>query len=104
MTDRSYPDALEIIPLAKPPYATIRVPGSKSITNRALVLAAIMTWSGPCKLGGALQSEDREVRVNAWAQLGFKVEPHWRNDPPTITVGPSPQPDHNYPPFPADVY
>ena len=33
MTDR-----LEIVPLTKPPCATVRVPGSKSITNRALVL------------------------------------------------------------------
>ena len=41
MTERHYPDKLEIVPLKKPPHATIRVPGSKSITNRALVLAAL---------------------------------------------------------------
>ena len=33
-------DRLEIVPLTKPPCLTVRVPGSKSITNRALVLAA----------------------------------------------------------------
>ena len=36
-----YPRQIEIVPLAKPPHATVRVPGSKSITNRALVLAAL---------------------------------------------------------------
>ena len=36
-----YPDKLEITPLSRPPSATVRVPGSKSITNRALVLAAL---------------------------------------------------------------
>ena len=37
----TYPAELEITPLAKPPSATVTVPGSKSITNRALVLAAL---------------------------------------------------------------
>ena len=37
----SFPESLEIIPLSRPPSATVRVPGSKSITNRALVLAAL---------------------------------------------------------------
>jgi len=35
------PDILEIQPLAKPPTGTITVPGSKSITNRALIIAAL---------------------------------------------------------------
>ena len=41
MSERVYPDKLEVKPLEQPPMATIRVPGSKSITNRALVLAAM---------------------------------------------------------------
>ena len=34
------PDLIEIVPLEKPVLAEITVPGSKSITNRALILAA----------------------------------------------------------------
>ncbi|HJT76074.1 MAG TPA: hypothetical protein VJ739_02640, partial [Gemmataceae bacterium] len=60
MTDeaRIYPDRLEVRPLARPPVATVRVPGSKSITNRALGLAALASRNGPCTLTGALRSED----------------------------------------------
>ena len=35
------PDLIEIKPLAGPVEARIAIPGSKSITNRALVLAAL---------------------------------------------------------------
>src|ERR1043166_3656095 len=71
----SYPERLEIIPFAKPPDATIRVPGSKSITNRALVLAAL-SGSG-CTLHGALQSEDTEVMVEALRVLSFQIRADW---------------------------
>ncbi|MGD0982145.1 MAG: hypothetical protein ABR946_11805, partial [Solirubrobacteraceae bacterium] len=39
-------------PLASPPDAVVRVPGSKSITNRALLCAALA--SGTSVLRGAL--------------------------------------------------
>ncbi len=48
----SYPDQLEIVPLSKPPDAAVSVPGSKSITNRALVLASILSRSLDCELHG----------------------------------------------------
>jgi 3-phosphoshikimate 1-carboxyvinyltransferase len=67
-----YPEALEIAPMAKPPSATVRVPGSKSITNRALVLAAL-SQSG-CTLDGVLRSEDTEVMMAALRDLGFEVQ------------------------------
>ena len=35
------PDLIEIVPLTAPVKAEITVPGSKSITNRALILAAL---------------------------------------------------------------
>jgi 3-phosphoshikimate 1-carboxyvinyltransferase len=76
----TYPDKLEIIPLSKPPVATIRVPGSKSITNRALVLAALTGDSFPGELRGALRSEDTEVMIAALRSLGFMVETDWRNN------------------------
>ena len=36
----TFPEELEITPLERPPDASIRVPGSKSVTNRALLVAA----------------------------------------------------------------
>lgn len=73
-----YPAALEIQPLTRPPEMTVRVPGSKSITNRALVLAAL-SESG-CTLHGALRSEDTEVMVEALRALGFGVDTDWDHD------------------------
>lgn len=69
-----YPTQIEIIPLAKPPQATVRVPGSKSISNRALVLAALAGRRYPCEIWRILQSEDTEVMVVALRELGFQVE------------------------------
>ena len=42
---------------------TVRPPGSKSLTNRALICAAFA--EGPSKLTGALRSEDTEVMIEA---------------------------------------
>jgi 3-phosphoshikimate 1-carboxyvinyltransferase len=75
----SFPGALEIIPLSKPPTATVRVPGSKSITNRALVLAALTAKGFTWALRGALQSEDTEVMVECLRALGFRVLTEWRD-------------------------
>ncbi|MBL8794443.1 MAG: 3-phosphoshikimate 1-carboxyvinyltransferase [Planctomycetia bacterium] len=71
-----YPERLEITPLARPPHATVRVPGSKSITNRALVLAALF-GRGQCRVAGALHSEDTEVMVDSLRKLGFRVTADW---------------------------
>src|SRR3990172_3462998 len=69
------PDLIEIVPLEKPVRAEITVPGSKSITNRALILAALA--DGEVALQGALWSEDTQVMTEALQKLGFeiKVEP-----------------------------
>ncbi len=81
------PDLIEIIPLAQPVRAEITVPGSKSITNRALILAALA--DGEVTLTGALWSEDTQVMTEALRTLGFDVRVE--NDPAefcnrTITV------------------
>jgi 3-phosphoshikimate 1-carboxyvinyltransferase len=73
----TYPDKLEIIPLSKPPVATVRVPGSKSITNRALVLGALSGNSYGCALRGALRSEDTELMIEALRGLGFQINAKW---------------------------
>ncbi|MFO0904328.1 MAG: 3-phosphoshikimate 1-carboxyvinyltransferase [Pirellulales bacterium] len=51
--------------------ASIRPPGSKSITNRALVCAALAV--GDSKLIGALDSEDTRVMVDSLQRLGLDV-------------------------------
>ncbi|MHB8970027.1 MAG: 3-phosphoshikimate 1-carboxyvinyltransferase [Pirellulaceae bacterium] len=54
-----------------PARATIRPPGSKSITNRALICAALA--SGPSTLDGVLDSEDTRVMYQALAALGIPL-------------------------------
>jgi 3-phosphoshikimate 1-carboxyvinyltransferase len=65
------PPLIEIVPLDKPVHAEITVPGSKSITNRALVLAALA--DGETTLQGALWSEDTQAMVECLQELGFMV-------------------------------
>ncbi|HWW01145.1 MAG TPA: 3-phosphoshikimate 1-carboxyvinyltransferase [Candidatus Acidoferrum sp.] len=65
------PALIEIVPLDKPVHAAITVPGSKSITNRALILAALA--DGETTLEGALWSEDTQVMVECLQELGFMV-------------------------------
>lgn len=60
-----------ILPLTKPTAARVRLPGSKSITNRALILAALS--QGETVLKGALSSEDTEIMVDSLRRLGFTV-------------------------------
>jgi len=65
------PDLIEIVPLDQPVKAEITVPGSKSITNRALILAALA--DGEVTLKGALWSEDTQIMVACLKELGFVV-------------------------------
>src|SRR5262247_3070579 len=66
------PNLIEIVPLEKPVRAEITVPGSKSITNRALILAALA--DGEVTLEGALWSEDTQIMVESLQDLGFMVD------------------------------
>ena len=66
------PDPYPIEPLSKPPNATIIVPGSKSITNRTLILAALSKEK--CTLRGALWADDTQVMVDSLWELGFNVQ------------------------------
>lgn len=80
------PELIEIEP-GVPARAEVVVPGSKSITNRALVLAAL--GDGPVVLEGALWSEDTQVMVEGLRRLGFAVEVARSSTEPanrTITV------------------
>jgi 3-phosphoshikimate 1-carboxyvinyltransferase len=65
-------DPLEIKPVDGPIRATVRPPGSKSITNRALVCAALA--DGTSTIAGALDSEDTRVMIEGLQRLGIKIE------------------------------
>jgi 3-phosphoshikimate 1-carboxyvinyltransferase len=65
------PDLVEILPPTAPVNATVVLPGSKSLTNRALILAALA--DGEVTLRGALWSEDTQAMVHCLGKLGFSV-------------------------------
>ncbi|MGO9158509.1 3-phosphoshikimate 1-carboxyvinyltransferase [Mycobacterium sp.] len=63
-----------------PVHATVTVPGSKSQTNRALVLAALAAAQGlgspraTSTIGGALRSRDTDLMIGALRSLGLRVD------------------------------
>ncbi|CAG8605737.1 10518_t:CDS:2, partial [Diversispora eburnea] len=62
---------------------TMTTPGSKSISNRALILAAL--GKGTCRLKGLLHSDDTQVMLSALINLeGAKFE--WEDDGETLVV------------------
>ena len=65
------PAVIEVTPLDRPVQAEVTIPGSKSVTNRALVLAALAR--GTVVLQGALWSEDTQAMVDCLGRLGFDV-------------------------------
>jgi 3-phosphoshikimate 1-carboxyvinyltransferase len=62
---------LEIKPFTHPPHATVRVPGSKSLTNRALLIASLA--QGTTRLTNALFSDDSMYFAKALQILGFDI-------------------------------
>ena len=59
----------------RPVYATVTVPGSKSQTNRALVLSALAAANGGVStISGALRSRDTDLMMGALVGLGLHVE------------------------------
>jgi 3-phosphoshikimate 1-carboxyvinyltransferase len=57
-----------------PVCATVTVPGSKSQTNRALVLSALAAAGGVSTISGALRSRDTDLMIGALESLGLQVE------------------------------
>ena len=59
-----------------PVHARVQVPGSKSMTNRALILAALAAaqGAGPSRILGALRSRDTDLMIGALQTLGFDVD------------------------------
>ncbi len=75
------PKSIEIQPTG-PIQGSIRPPGSKSITNRALICAALA--DGPSRLIGALDSDDTRVMIEALRTLGIAIDHDTASS--TITV------------------
>jgi 3-phosphoshikimate 1-carboxyvinyltransferase len=65
----TFPEKLEITPLDRPPEASISVPGSKSVTNRALLLAALA--DGRSSITNPLFSDDSYWLMDALVRLGI---------------------------------
>ncbi|CAM2810747.1 3-phosphoshikimate 1-carboxyvinyltransferase [Mycobacterium intermedium] len=59
-----------------PVHATVTVPGSKSQTNRTLILAALAAaqGSGSSTISGALRSRDTDLMIGALKTLGLRVD------------------------------
>ncbi len=76
MTTRS------ITVLSDPPVATVIVPGSKSITNRALAIAAVATGRSHLRHVGF--SDDSEAMLESLAALGVDLDPD--RDAATLTI------------------
>ena len=68
----SYPNQLSLAPISGPARATVTLPGSKSITNRALLLAALA--DGQSRLQAPLHSEDTFYMAQALRMLGVAVD------------------------------
>ena len=69
VASRTYPTAVG------PLDAAVTLPGSKSVTNRALPLAAVA--GGTSTLRGVLASDDGRAMVDALRCLGFDVDVRW---------------------------
>jgi 3-phosphoshikimate 1-carboxyvinyltransferase len=78
----AHPDQLEIVPRDQPVAGLVRPPGSKSITNRALVIAALA--AGVSRLSGSLEADDTEAMRNGLRQLGAGIDD---NDDPWLVAG-----------------
>ena len=62
---------IQIQPVTGPVNSTITPPGSKSLTNRALLIAALA--DGSSTLAGALASDDTRVMIESLRHLGIGV-------------------------------
>ena len=74
---------MRILPIPHPLNATVRVPGSKSLTNRALLIASLA--NGTTHLTNALFSDDSRYFAKALQALGFDVQLDEANHSMTVT-------------------
>jgi len=81
-------------PAGRAVRATLELPGSKSMTNRALILAALA--GTPTRIRGALLARDTQLMAGAITALGatvttegtdWRVVPGWQDSAVTVDVG-----------------
>src|SRR5262245_25265690 len=77
---RVMPTTIEISPSKGPVRGTVCPPGSKSLTNRALIVSALA--EGRSLLTGVLDSQDTLVMVESLKQMGIRLE----HDPAAATI------------------
>lgn len=76
---KEFPKKL-VVPAIESAYGTVKLPGSKSISNRALVLAALA--QGTTQLKGILRADDTERMMESLLRLGVGID----IDGDTVTV------------------
>lgn len=92
-----FPSVQAMSPVSAPVRGRARVPGSKSITNRALLIAALA--EGTSKLTGALFSDDTKYMVECLQALGIAIEADEINESFAIEGG-----NGSFPATEADLY
>ena len=90
-------DAFTFTPVDRPVDGVVLVPGSKSITNRALPIAALAR--GESELTGALFSDDTRYMAEALKQLGLRIEADEATNSFSVTGG-----DGAFPARSADLF
>lgn len=76
-------DSITISTVAGTVNASVRPPGSKSITNRALICAALA--GGTSVLHGALDSDDTRVMIDSLKKLGVGIDADFERGRLTVT-------------------
>src|SRR5215470_633139 len=69
-TQRHWPPTLTVAPIRRA-TGVVQLPGSKSLTNRALLLAALA--QGTTTLTNVLDAEDTQVMIAALRALGVRI-------------------------------
>jgi len=77
------PDPMPVRPLAGPLDVVVSLPGSKSITNRALVCAALA--EGTSTLTNALHADDTEAMVEGLQAMGAGIDAGWTDGRLVVT-------------------
>ncbi len=81
-------DAWPAPPASGPVHASLNVPGSKSASNRALILAALA--EGPSRIAGLLDARDTRLMIQGLQQLGVEIDVGLRDDTGNVTVDVTP--------------
>ena len=65
----------KILPFTKPCMGSVVIPGSKSISNRALLLSCFS--QNQVMLRGVLKSQDVELMIKALRKVGVSLDVNW---------------------------